>query len=105
MRHGCQIWGADFEVSFTKPELALKNDLQLICLRYLRLVSGATQHVPSVCLLQELKSTSLVYHWLRLFCGFWNQMVEQGHRLLHAVFKLSVHLALQGLKDCWAANV
>ena len=104
MSYGCQIWGADYALH-KKPGAALDNNLQRIHLNFLRLISGASKHVPNVVMLHEFKAAPLVCHWLRLVLRFWNQLVENKHWLLHSVFQVNVLKAVHGLKNCWAAKV
>jgi hypothetical protein len=104
MSYGCQIWGADY-VMHKKPHAALDNKLQRIHLNYLRLISGASKHVPNMVLLHEFKAAPMVCHWLRLALRFWNQLVENKHWLLHSIFQDNVMKAVHGLKRCWSAKM
>ena len=104
MSYGCQIWGAAYAMHGS-PLSALDNSLQRIHLNFLRVVSGASNHVPNVVLLHEFKAAPLVCHWLRLVLRFWNRMVGNKHWLLHSVFQVNVSKAVHGLKNCWAAQV
>lgn len=104
MSYGCQIWGADYSM-YNTVSSALNNPLQRVHLNYLRLVSGASPHVPNIALLHEFKAAPLVCYWLRLVLRFWNQIVLNTHWLLHAVLLDNVGLAKSGLESCWSAKV